>query len=390
MGPRSLPKLFKILLNGKSSIRFLIGSIISLSFSIAVVLCASGLMDGFDHSLRSALEFSNGDIKIKKKSGYYLNSKEFQKKLGAKLHTSVLDFQGMLISPKSQGVFVRGISPIAFGKITSQNFSELSDGVYVGSKLVEQMKLKVGDAVTIAFPSSTAKEQGRATIQKFVILGDINHHIHEKDMRMIYINKDTLLKIFNLKAQTTNSTIIKLKDGLDSEIVALDLQKKLGREFIVSPSWKEFEILLEAVQVEKNSISIVLQLIVIISMLNIAAFVIYVFEKKSLEFFMLRSLGLTLKQLNMFWFVLLGTVWIISCLLSLLGVKLCNWALLNLSLFKIPGDIYVLSQLQLVLNLSDYAIVFGISLVWLILIGSLAIYRIKKRSLAVSLKEGFA
>jgi hypothetical protein len=50
----------------------------------------------------------------------------------------------------------------------------------------------------------------------------------------------------------------------------------------VRPFWSEYSYFIEAVKIEKLSITLILQLIVVVAVFNIIAFVIYIMEKKSL------------------------------------------------------------------------------------------------------------
>ena len=69
-------------------------------------------------------------------------------------------------------------------------------------------------------------------------------------------------------------------------------RKVLGPQFFLGPYWEEFQPLLEAVKHEKFIITLILQLVVIISIFNVVAFIFFVNEKKSKEIFLPVIIGL--------------------------------------------------------------------------------------------------
>src|SRR5690606_29819488 len=73
--------LFKIILHGRASGNILLSTILSFTFSIAVILCTFGLMDGFDHLLKSGLRHSSGDILITNRRGFFPVTESFKEKV---------------------------------------------------------------------------------------------------------------------------------------------------------------------------------------------------------------------------------------------------------------------------------------------------------------------
>ena len=64
--------IFKIFLSEKSSMQFSICIIIGMAFSIAVILCTVGIMDGFVSSLKGNLRKATGDILAYSSEGFLI------------------------------------------------------------------------------------------------------------------------------------------------------------------------------------------------------------------------------------------------------------------------------------------------------------------------------
>ena len=171
------------------------------------------------------------------------------------------------------------------------------------------------------------------------------------------------------------------------------LEKARGvipKTFYMLPYWDEYAPLLEAVKHDKLIISVILQLVVIISIFNMVAFIFYVNEKKSREIFLFRALGMSEKELFKTWLFVVLFFWFFSCLLSLFVLQVFDWSLANLAFLKLPGDVYNLERIHLALELEDYAIVFLTSLFWFAFFSWIALFRMKRKSILEGLRKEFS
>lgn len=394
MSSLPLGSLFKIILERRSSKRFLVGTIASFSFSIAVILSTIGLMDGFEITLKQALANSNGDIKFYARDSFFKDDANLTEKISkdfVKSYSSILQVEAFaLVDEESKGVLLKGIDKDSFSVVTGLKLDKLSDGIVIGETFRKKYNLNIGDTIELAFASNKAKSQGGAIIDSYKIDGVVKHGVYEKDFRFIYIDKEKLSNTLAYKEGISNLGLIKIKDFANLEKSIKTLKKENYDELAFEPYWSEFEVLLDAVKVEKFSISIVLQLIVIVAIINVIAFVIFLYEIKAQDFFMLRALGLSLKSFQRFWFLLLLFIWVISCIIAIGLVEIFDKFILTLPFLKIPGDVYVLSDLGVILDYSDYLQVFGLSLAWTLLIGFFTLSRMKKKSLVAGLRQEFS
>ena len=178
--------------------------------------------------------------------------------------------------------------------------------------------------------------------------------------------------------------------GKNIEDARFDLNEKLEGAFRVKTFWHEFGSLLEAVEVEKLLIGLIFQLVVLISVFNVLAFIIFLNEKKSQEIFLLRALGLNQKKLLGIWLSIITGVWFLSCALAVLLVHFFNYLLTYVSIFKVPGEIYHMGRLKILLTSKDYILVFGLALLWLLLVFAVGYIRLRKRPILEGLRKEFA
>lgn len=371
-------------------------TILSFTFSITVILCTFGLMDGFDHLLKSGLRHSTGDIVVTSKRGFYTENEEFKEAIESHQQnfTPIIQSEAFSIfNGKSTGIILRGIEPISFSKVTGLELKMKHGEVIVGEELLKHLSLTVGDDLAITL--GEGKDSSLPVIKIFKVAGTIKHGIYQKDLRFAYVLKDDLaatLKVGN----KINLSLISLADphlpikNLDMVTDTIrDLRGELSSEFILKPFWAEYSYLIEAVKVEKFSISVVLQLIVVVAVFNILAFVIYIMEKKSQEFFFLRAVGLSLKKIMSFWTMTIVGIWAVSCIGAYFLAELFDLSLKHLPLFQVPGEIYVLSSLELKLTPLSFITVFSIALVWILMASFIGYLRLKNRTIIQGLRQEF-
>lgn len=391
---RKAKDIFKVLFLEKSILKFSITAIIGLAFSVAVILSAIGLMDGFEFTLKKSLQTSDGDLYISKKNSYLsLSDLEMLKKQSEfQVATGVLQGQGFLISQnESFGIMLYGVEPYSFNRVTDLKLGNLKSGIAVGSALAEKLDLKIGDDVALVLAKGNDAISDEPLLKSFKIQEIFDHKIYEKSLRFIFIDIETLRE--SLGNQTNfNQVKVVVKDEYKEhdqlEKLIDSLRENLGESYSIKPFWHDFEILLEAVGVEKKTIGLILQLIVLISLFNVIALFIYLTEKKAQDIFMLRALGVNNSYLVKILTAGALIVWLCSCILALLFKDIFKVLLQDSSWFKLPGEIYYLTGIDLSLTLTDYVLVFGISFCWLLLILLFMIKKVSQQSIMSGLRKG--
>ena len=397
---KSYLAILKIVLHGRSAGKILLATIFSFTFSIAVILCTFGLMDGFDHLLKSGLRHSSGDLLVTNRKGFF----EVDPGLATKFESidpvaiaPVIQTEAFaLYDDISKGVLVRGIEDKNFSDATGLQVSVPEGTVVIGEELSKQLGAKTGDDIALTFARGNESAEALPSIRVFTVGGVIKHGIYQKDLRFVYLNRGDLSELLGV-GNKINLLILAMEkaniplESLDSiQKSQQDLRMKLEPDFLVRPFWNEYSFLIEAVKVEKFSISLILQLIVIVAVFNIVAFVIYIMEKKAQDFFFLRAVGLSLKELNKFWLVSVFFIWSVSCLGAHLLSILFNWCLQHVSFLQIPGEIYVLSSLSIKLDSMAYVTVYAVSLLWILVAAFVGYLRLKRRPIIQGLRQEFS
>jgi ABC-type lipoprotein release transport system permease subunit len=394
-------KLFLTLfLDNATTVKFAVGVLVGMAFSIAVILSTIGIMDGFQRALKIGLKKSVGEVVMNSEGGgfFKINDSIISKFKSQNIdhYASLVQTESFLIFDEdSRGVLVRGIDD-SYAEVVKLPLFLKDNEVAIGSEIALLNKIKVGDEIVLAFAKGNTSLKSMPSLERFKVSRIVNHGVYQKDSRMVYIRLETLQRILELGSYINMISLnlpteSKYKDDIQKiETNIPILRKNFGGEFYFKPYWREFAPLLEAVRVEKVMIGLILQMVVVISIFNVLAFIIFINEKKSKELFLFKALGLSKKAMSDLWMKLVLLIWVLSCLLSLAFVQFFKLALLKLSVFELPSEIYYMPRIELYLAWTDYLFVFSLTLLWILIITFYLLRRLKQKSLLAGLRQEFA
>jgi ABC-type lipoprotein release transport system permease subunit len=400
--------IFKIFLSERSSIQFSIGIIVGMAFSIAVILCTVGIMDGFVDTLKGNLRKATGDIIAYSSEGFFNYKDEIEPLLNEMkdehIHpvdvTALIQTEGFIVSDNlSKGIVLKGIDPESFKKVTGIEAKVTGKEILLGKELAEELNPTLDEQVVIALADGNRELSGMPALNSFIYKGIVDHQIYEKNVRFAYVHNKYLKELLELPL-LDNTLLFSLvnpqsKEVEGEQLSAIDdtiiyLLDKLGPIFQVRSYWQEYTPLLEAVRIEKFMIGLILQLIVVISMFNVLAFIIFINEKKVQEVFLLQALGMSRKELLRYMVALTVFLWGFACILSVGFVYFFDYLLQVLPIFQLPGEIYTIGQLKIQLGIGQYIFVFIISAIWLFVINVFGLARFRKKSILSGLRKEFA
>lgn len=397
MKPSSFRLFLMLFLDQSSTRKFLAGVLIGLSFSIAVILSTLGLMDGFDRSLRKGLKQSAGEVIMLSERGFFEPKQELIEQLKAESIQSVASIvqteSFLIFNDEARGVIVKGVDEL-YASIVGMNIHLPPGKVAIGSEIAKINKIGIGDEIVLAFGKGNKEFKNMPALNRFQVSAIINHGVYQKDSRIIYANINEIQTILELSSRINMLSFNVPPGSEDDELERIekklkDLRRAFGPSFYFKPYWREFSSLIEAVKAEKVLISLILQIIVVISIFNVLAFIIFINEKKSKELFLFKALGLSKKGLSKLWLQLVLLIWLFSCPLAWLMVQLFKFLLMHLPFFELPSEIYYMPRIQLHLSVLDYAFVFSLSLFWIMLITFTLLIKLRRKSLLEGLRQEF-
>tara|TARA_Y100001970_G_C14179459_1_gene828978 strand:- start:184 stop:1434 length:1251 start_codon:yes stop_codon:yes gene_type:complete len=362
-------------------------SIIGITVGVAAIIIVMSVMNGFREELTKRILGINGHINIYSKSGEIIQNdilKINKIELNSSKILPLLETQALLISDESsKGILLKGYDPLINNEkifiknniIEGRIYSNNSDEVIIGNVLANRLKLSLGDKIKIAIPKTDKTIFGEIPrFKTLYIVGIFNLGMYEYDLNFVFTNPRIPRKLLMFESDSYNKIEIFTSDPQNIEVVQQQLNLKIDKinDLLYSISWKEVNnSLLNALQVEKNVMFLILTLIIIVASMNIISGLIIFVKEKNKDIGILKTIGLSKKSLiKVFLSIglligLIGTFFgtFFGIIFSINISKIQNFLenLLNVNLFS--NEIYYLSSLPSQLDKFEVFYVVIISLV---------------------------
>lgn len=287
-------------------------SIIGITIGVAAIIIVMAVMNGFREELISRLLGINGHLNIYSNSGQITKEEVniIKSDFSDNQLIPLIQTQALVISNEfSKGVFLRGYDNeylddlhflkqnIVEGKLFGNNIND----IVIGYVLANKFGLSVGDEIKIAIPKTDNTIFGNIPrFKTLTVSGILNLGMYEYDSSFVFSNISIARKLLVLEDQNFNLIEIFTQSPNNIEII----QDKVNRRIITNnfrlytSSWKENNsTLINALNVEKNVMFLILTLIILVASMNIISGLIIFVKEKNKDIGILKTIGLSNKSL---------------------------------------------------------------------------------------------
>jgi lipoprotein-releasing system permease protein len=361
-------------------------SFFAMALGVMTLIVVLSVMNGFDREIKNRLLNVIPHITITDHDGLstdQINRLSFQLAQANPQIRSItphLENHAMLAADnRQQAVVVRGISDswasadLLRDKMLIGSIDDLQPrqfGILLGSQLIRQLGLSIGDQVELILPKLSVTPLGAfPRLKRMTVLGvfevgaqvdTTTAYIHELDARLLMRYQDTYpgLQIQLHDAFSADSIIEQLAETLP---VSLDRQ-----------SWtSQMSTLFQAMRMEKTVVGLLLSVIIAVAAFNIIACLVLMVADKRKDIAVLRTLGARSDQIVKLFIIqgsaigILGALFglIVGCIVALSIGDIVSFVefITGQSLFD--PSIYMISALPSKLLLDDVLmVVFGATL----------------------------
>ena len=385
-------------------------SIIGITIGVGAIIIVMGVMNGFREELTSRLLGINGhlniysyDNEIHKESVGFFNGENLDYKLSPLTQT-----QAFLVSNNfSKGVLLRGYNQknlsadhflptsIVKGSIFGNNINE----VVIGYALATQLGLKLNDKFKIIIPQTDNTIFGNIPrFKTLTIVGIFNLGMYEYDSNYIFTHINLANKLLMLNEDSYNQIEIFIKDPNQIDFFQSQINKKINENKLdlYTTSWKQNNsALINALNIEKNVMFLILTLIIIVASMNIISGLIIFVKEKNKDIGILKTVGLSNKSLIKVFLSIglmiglvgtfLGGFLGVIFSLNIKSIQFFIENILNTKLFA--KEVYYLSNLPSKLNATEIVFVLLISIIICLIATTFPAYRSTKIDPIKSLKN---
>ncbi|HPD83128.1 MAG: lipoprotein-releasing ABC transporter permease subunit [Alphaproteobacteria bacterium] len=357
-------------------------SFLGIMLGVATLIIVMSVMNGFRAELVDRILGLNGHLNVYSQTGPLQNYMSLVSRLenikGVESVRPMVEGQVLIsVNGMATGAMVRAMSredfatkpiisdSIVQGELT--NFKEQQ--VAIGSALAKRTNLKIGDDLTLLAPKGKATPFGtipRSRTYKVGLIFDVG--MFEYNNGFVFMDLPSAQQFFQLKDAVNSIEVMATNENMAEKIKPELLQAIDGQAGIYD--WRESNsAFLNALDVERNVMFLILTLIIVVAAFNIISSMIMLVKDKGKDIAILRTMGAT--QSNMLKiFTLTGASIGFSGTLAgaVLGIAFAkNIETIRQFLESITGtelfadEIYFLSQLPAIIDWQDVIAVVGMA-----------------------------
>ncbi|MDR1475918.1 MAG: lipoprotein-releasing ABC transporter permease subunit [Holosporales bacterium] len=344
-------------------------SFLGIVLGVATLIVVTSVMNGFRSELLDKIVGMKGHIIVTSATqSTEINNYKFVadkiKKIGDEIINVIpqVERQAVLIAnDDARGVIVYGIakSSIISKKIISNNIKYGSldafcgQTVLIGKRMADSMRIRTGDKIKLFLPDGIITPFGNMPREDiFEVAGVFEVGMNEYDKNILIMPLEEAQSFFNY-ADGINQIEIFVEHVDAVSKAALAISKTLGDQFLVL-DWKHSDAsIFHAVEVEKNVMTLILSIIIIVAIFNIISGLTMLTSSKKKEIAILRTLGATKSSILRIFFYIGASIGVIGTLtgigfgllvsLNIDRIKRALETLSHSSLFN--EEIYYLSQI---------------------------------------------
>ncbi len=282
-------------------------SLLGIALGVATLIIVMAVMNGFRQELLGRILGINGHVTVHADAGSIPDYETLVARLAAltEVTTAVPQVQGQVMVSRAGsvvGALVRGLRPadlrgrgLIADSLVAGSLADFApgQGVLVGSRLAQNLRLSVGDDITLVSPSGNQTAIGTLPrIKSYPIAGLFEVGMYEYDNGFIYMPLADAQKFFRLPGRV-NAVELFLADPDQVARTRRKLSGELGGGFR-SVDWQQANSsFFNAIQVERNVMFLILSLIILVAAFNILSGQYMLVKGKGRDIAILRTMGAT-------------------------------------------------------------------------------------------------
>ena len=281
-------------------------SLLGIALGVATLIIVMSVMNGFRAEFVGRIIGINGHLGVYPNGGVIANFDELDQKIrqvpGVVAVRPLVEGQVLASTPRtSTGVLVRGMRPedIASQPLLGQHIDPAAlkefsdDSVILGTRLAYRLGLRPGDSITLLSPNGNATAFGTVPrIKSYRIVGTFDVGMYEYDNNYILMPLPAAQLFFKTGTGVTSLEVFAANpDNLDAQ------RREIAE--ITGPNtriydWRQSNVsFMNAVEIERNVMFLILTLIILVAAFNIISGMIMMVKDKGRDIAILRTMGAT-------------------------------------------------------------------------------------------------
>lgn len=281
---------------------------IGIVLGVMTLIIVMSVMNGYEVELVKKILGINGHVTLSK---YDKNISNYTKLVGDIKNIENVEYVAPLVTGQalaesnknSTGVLVRGMDldslnkkPIIHdGFIVKNEKSKFNKNeIYIGNALAKNLGLYLGDKMRVIVPKFDSTILGAIPkIKTFYVAGIFDVGMYEYNASTVFIPIDTAQLLFGINQSITEIEIV-LNNVKNIEKVKRAIIKGIHEQDIIFTDWGlANQSLINALRIERNTMFLILLLIIMIAAFNIVSGLAMLVKEKYKSIAILRAIGVT-------------------------------------------------------------------------------------------------
>ncbi len=350
-------------------------STIGVAVGVMALIIALALMTGLQGELRDRIVGASPHIYVWKVGEGLTDIEGDVQRLKSVPHVtgaSPIVLGKALVTAGEQQAFitVKGVDPATEAEVTDVaermekgSISALASrpedalaGIAIGQTLADQLRVSVGDTVTLMTPEGPLSPFGPTMgSRRLEVVGIFSLGLYEFDAAYGFVSLPTAQRL--LARDTPDFIEVRVDDMYAAPSVAADIVERLGATY-VTQDWAQMNrSLFSALWLEKVAISITIGLIVMVAALNIVASLVLLVMEKSRDIAILKTMGAAAGSITAV-FMLQGLIiGAIGTTVGAVAGLAVTWVLDTYRLIQVPMDVYQVAYVPFKVQVDDFVLV---------------------------------
>jgi lipoprotein-releasing system permease protein len=321
-------------------------SFVGITLAVAVLIIVMSVMNGFRTELMDRILGFNGHVYV---GGPVLDDPRARDAVIARIRkipgvaqvTPMVEAQGLAQGPNGviTGSIIRGVAPtdIRRIKLISDNIKEGSlygfgqgeyggNRILLGDRLAASLGVQIGDPVTLISPTGETTVLGAHPVPKtFTVGGVFSIGMSEYDGVFVYMPLEQAQLFFG-RNQGVDVIEIMLDNPDKVDQIKPQIAEAVGPNGLITDWRAKNQSFFNALQVERNTMRLILMMLVFIAAANIISGLVMLVKNKGRDIAILRTMGASSGAILRIFFMAGAAVGVLGTLAGLaVGVVFCAY-----------------------------------------------------------------
>ncbi|MDT8397256.1 MAG: lipoprotein-releasing ABC transporter permease subunit [Pseudomonadales bacterium] len=363
-------------------------SVLGLGMGVAILITVLSVMNGFDRELQQRIlglvphitVLSPRNEALLSSTDWELLQAIIDSRPGVTGSAPLIQQQGMLLaSGRSRGALINGIDPVKEGQvsiiedfITDGDYQSLSAGsfnILLGAALARDLRLRVGDPLTLASTQVPITPLGEFVRKKVFIVSGIFQVGSQLDSNLAIVHMADAQRLYRMGG-SIHGLRVEVDDLFAVGDIGTAIEEALPGNFVLRYWTNDFGAIYENIRLSKTLVGLLLFLLVAVAAFNVVVSLVMVVRDKQGDIAILRTMGAPMDTIRNIFLVqgfiigLIGTGLglALGLFLSLSVSDLVAWLQTLLDMEFLSADIYPVNYLPSQIQWLDVLLVCGVSL----------------------------